>query len=97
MFSAVGVDSIGSPCLGRWVGEAGLVDLGPDGSLTIEGRGSRRGLGDVNEHWALVTARDGVLAGALVVLVPVNKVSVRNGREQKALTTQRRSQLQRER
>ena len=68
--TVVGVDDVSRPLLSLGVEEPGGVDLGPDSALAVERRSSGRCLGDVDLNGALVSAGDGVLASALIVLVP---------------------------
>lgn len=72
--TVAGVDDIGGPLLGVGAKEAGLVNLGPNRALTVEGGGCRWRFRDVDEDGTLVASGDRVLASALVVLMPLEAI-----------------------
>lgn len=69
--AVVRVHDISRPLLSRRVEETRRINFRPDGTLTVERGGRGRCLRDVNLDGTLVTCRNGVLASALGVLVPL--------------------------
>lgn len=68
--TVVGVHDVAGPLLGGRVQEAGLVQLRPDDTLSVEARSRGRCFGNVDENGSLVATRNSILPSALRVLVP---------------------------
>ncbi len=74
VITAVGIDNIRGPLLSGGGNKARRINLGPNSALTIEGSSGGGCLGNVDLDGAVVATSEGVLAGALVVLVPFEAI-----------------------